>query len=72
MERHLAGRPTITVPTVVLEGGSDGVDPAQGPGSAADRFTDLRRWTTLAGVGHDLPQEAPGAFADAVRELARP
>ena len=37
----------------------------------APHFTALRRQTVLNGVGHNIPQEAPGPFADAVLELSR-
>ncbi len=69
MERRLAAQPRITVPTIVLEGTDDGVDPPAEPEAAAAHFTALRRQTPLKGIGHALPQEAPAAFADAVLEL---
>ena len=69
MERRFAAQPRITVPTIVLEGADDGVDPPAEPGSVAVHFTRLRRQTTLEGVGHNVPQEAPVAFTDAILEL---
>ena len=53
----------------MLEGADDGVDPPTDAGEVAPHFTALRRRTVLKGVGHDIPQEAPAAFADAVLEL---
>ena len=66
-----ASRPPIAVPTVVLEPGADGVG---GPSGADDRelFTGPYSFRELPGIGHDLPQEAPREFADAVRSLFEP
>lgn len=68
IEDQLAAQPPITVPTVVLEGGADGVG---GPMPAEDRerFTGPYEHRLLAGIGHNAPQEAPEAFADAVASL---
>jgi len=65
IEDLIAAEPPITVPTVVLEGGADGVG---GPSAADDRecFTGPYEHRLLAGIGHNVPQEAPVAFADAV------
>lgn len=69
IEALLAGRPIITVPTISLEGGADGVA-APGVTAAGDpRFADLRACHVLPGIGHNLPQEAPAAFAAAIRAL---
>ena len=68
-ERRLAAEPPITVPTIVLEGADDGVDPPAKPELVATHFTDLRRQTILPGIGHNLPQEAPDAFSEAVLAL---
>lgn len=70
IERRLAGMPTIGVPTITLDGGADGVVPATDGTSTAARFTGRRRHRVIASAGHNLPEEAPGAFADAVLELA--
>ena len=69
IESRLSASPRITVPTVVLEGGADGVDPAQDAAATAVHFTDLRRLTVLGGTGHNLPQEAPDAFVGAIDDL---
>ncbi len=71
-EHTLSTSPQITVPTIVLEGADDGVDPpAPDPATTASHFADLRRQTVLKGVGHNIPQEAPELFAEAVLELGR-
>ncbi|TVT56088.1 alpha/beta hydrolase [Amycolatopsis rhizosphaerae] len=68
LEERIAGEPPITVPTVVLESGADGVG---GPSAAEDReyFTGPYEHRLLSRVGHNVPQEAPDAFADAVAGL---
>lgn len=69
LAQSLAARPVITVPTVVLHGGDDTVQP---PVTAADdeRLARLVERRVLPGVGHNIPQEAPGAVVEAVRRLA--
>ena len=70
IERRLAAMPVIGVPTITLDGDSDGVAPAtDGTGHAA-LFSGRRTHRVIKGVGHNLPQEAPRAFADAVIEVA--
>ncbi len=66
IERRLATQPEIPVPAVILEGADDGVSP---PGGAAPRFAHLRGQKVVPGAGHNLPQEAPEAFATAVLAL---
>ena len=68
IEDLLAAQPPITVPTVVLESGADGVG---GPLDAADRehFTGPYEHRLLPGIGHNVPQEAPEAFAGAIGGL---
>jgi pimeloyl-ACP methyl ester carboxylesterase len=66
LERRLAARPVITVPTVTLDAERD---PFTAPGDGSsyrDFFTGPYAHRTLAGIGHNLPQEAPTAFAQAV------
>src|SRR6202171_1648494 len=71
LQRRLAALPVITVPTITLDGAADGVAPAtDGTGSAA-KFPGRRAHRVIPGVGHNLPQEAPEAFADAVMELIK-
>ncbi len=70
LEDLLATAPPITVPTVVLESGADGVG---GPLDPADRehFTGPYEHQLLPGIGHNVPQEAPEAFARAISGLLR-
>ncbi len=72
IERRLARQPVIAIPTITFDGADDGVrDPA--PAQAHARFfTGPRSHRIVPGVGHNMPQEAPRLFADAVLELARP
>jgi pimeloyl-ACP methyl ester carboxylesterase len=71
LERQLAAGPAITVPTITLEGDANGA-PHPDPGSYAKKFSGKYTHRLLnGGIGHNLPQEAPGAFADAVLEVDR-
>jgi pimeloyl-ACP methyl ester carboxylesterase len=71
IERRLAAQPVITVPTITFDGADDGVR-APAPAAAHARFfTGPRSHRIVPGVGHNMPQEAPGTFADAVLELVR-
>ncbi|MFI9219372.1 alpha/beta fold hydrolase [Streptomyces werraensis] len=68
-ERQLATRPVIEVPTITLDAERD---PFTAPGNGAsyrDRFTGKYAHRTLTGIGHNLPQEAPTAFAQAVVDV---
>jgi pimeloyl-ACP methyl ester carboxylesterase len=70
LEQRLAERPTIAVPTITLEGDANG---APHPDAAAyrDRFTGAYEHRVVTGgIGHNLPQEAPEAFAQAVIDVA--
>jgi pimeloyl-ACP methyl ester carboxylesterase len=68
-ERCLADGPAIAVPTITLEGDANGA-PHPEPGAYAARFTGPYAHRTVGGgVGHNLPQEAPQAFADAIVEV---
>ncbi len=69
IEARLAAQPKIAVPTIALQGEADGVQP---PGSSARHgafFSGPFTRRVLPGVGHNPPQEAPQAFADAILEL---
>jgi len=69
LEKRLAEAPVITVPTITLEGDANGA-PHPDPSAYAKMFSDRYTHRTISGgVGHNLPQEAPKAFADAVLEL---
>jgi pimeloyl-ACP methyl ester carboxylesterase len=70
LERQLAEGPAIAVPTVTLEGDANGA-PHPEPGTYAAKFSGPYEHRTIeGGIGHNLPQEAPKAFADAVIDLA--
>ncbi len=71
VERKLAAFPTIGVPTITLEGDANGA-PHPDPKSYASKFTGKYRHRLIAGgIGHNLPQEAPQAFAQAVLDVTR-
>ncbi len=65
-ERRLAEAPAITIPTITLEGDANGA-PHPPPAAYAAKFTGRYAHRNVeGGVGHNLPQEAPQAFANAV------
>jgi pimeloyl-ACP methyl ester carboxylesterase len=70
LEQRLAAQPTIEVPTITLDGDTDGVVPATDGRAAAAHFVGPRQHRIIPGAGHNLPQEDPAAFAAAVWELA--
>lgn len=70
-EDRLAALPPVTVPAVTLDGLADGNFPATDGSASAHRFTGPRVHHQVPRAGHNLPQEAPAAFADAVLEAAR-
>jgi pimeloyl-ACP methyl ester carboxylesterase len=70
LEKRLATSPAIHVPTITLEGEANGA-PHPEPASYRGKFTGRYAHRTLGdGIGHNLPQEAPRAFADAIVEVA--
>jgi pimeloyl-ACP methyl ester carboxylesterase len=71
IERRLAMRPKIAVPTIALQGEADGVQLPVATEKHAVFFTGPYRRELLPKVGHNPPQEAPRAFADAIIELVR-
>jgi pimeloyl-ACP methyl ester carboxylesterase len=71
LEKRLAEGPAISVPAITLEGDANGA-PHPEPSAYATKFTGTYSHRTIeGGIGHNLPQEAPEAFADAVREVAK-
>jgi pimeloyl-ACP methyl ester carboxylesterase len=69
LEKRLAEGPVITVPAITLEGDANGA-PHPEPSAYAAKFSGPYSHRTIeGGVGHNLPQEAPEAFADAIREV---
>ena len=71
LERQLATGPVITVPTITLEGDANGA-PHPDPASYAKRFSGKYAHRLLTGgIGHNPPQEAPQAFAEAIVDVDR-
>ena len=70
LEKKLAAFPTIAVPTITLEGDPNGA-PHPEPATYAKRFSGKYEHRLITGgIGHNLPQEAPQAFAKAVIDVA--
>ncbi len=71
LEARLAQAPRIALPTITLEGDANGA-PHPEPASYAAKFAGPYQHRTLrGGIGHNLPQEAPEAFAQAILDAAR-
>jgi pimeloyl-ACP methyl ester carboxylesterase len=71
LEQKLAALPTIGVPTITMEGDANGA-PHPEPGAYAKRFTGKHEHRLVSGgIGHNLPQEAPRDFAQAVIDVDR-
>ena len=69
LERQLASGPAITLPTITLEGDANGA-PHPEPGAYRAKFSGKYEHRTIAGgIGHNLPQEAPQAFAAAIVDV---
>ncbi len=71
LQRQLAALPVITVPAITLDGDADGVVPATDGTASASKFTRRRTHHVIPHAGHNLPQEEPEAFANAVMELIK-
>jgi pimeloyl-ACP methyl ester carboxylesterase len=71
LERQLAERPPITVPTVVLRGAEDTVDPPRRSEPQMPLFPPGTERRVVAGAGHFLPREQPAAVAAILGLLAR-
>jgi pimeloyl-ACP methyl ester carboxylesterase len=69
LERRLAERPPIEVPTIVLHGAEDTVDPPHRSESHLARFPAGTARRVVAGAGHFLPRERPAAVAEAILQL---
>ncbi|WP_158905090.1 alpha/beta fold hydrolase [Burkholderia sp. L27(2015)] len=70
LEKRLFTMPPITVPAITLEGDANGA-PHPPPSAYSNKFTGKYTHRNIeGGIGHNLPQEAPKAFADAVIEVA--
>jgi pimeloyl-ACP methyl ester carboxylesterase len=71
LEERLAKGPVITVPTITLEGDANGA-PHLEPSAYAKKFSGRYEHRTITGgIGHNLPQEAPQAFAEAIVDVAK-
>lgn len=71
LDRKLASSPVITVPTITMEGDANGA-PHPTPSAFAKYFAGRYEHRTLhGGIGHNLPQEAPEAFAQAILDVAK-
>jgi len=69
LDKRLAAAPVITVPTITMEGDANGA-PHPEPAAYAGKFSGKYSHRTITGgVGHNLPQEAPQAFAQAVVDV---
>jgi pimeloyl-ACP methyl ester carboxylesterase len=70
LEKKLAAAPVVTVPTITLEGDANGA-PHPEPSSYAKKFSGKYSFRLVkGGIGHNLPQEAPKAFAKAIIDVA--
>ena len=71
LEKRLAAFPVITVPTITLESDANGA-PHPDPSAYAKKFSGKYEHRNITGgIGHNLPQEAPQAFAEAVIDVAK-
>jgi pimeloyl-ACP methyl ester carboxylesterase len=68
LERRLAAKPQISVPTITVSSDFDG--PAKDGNAYRQLFTGKYSHRVLDGIGHNVPQEAPRQFADAIIEVA--
>jgi pimeloyl-ACP methyl ester carboxylesterase len=69
-EKRLAQAPVISVPAITIDGDANGVVPATDGKGYATKFSSKYAHRIVSGAGHNLPQEAPHAFAEAVLEVA--
>lgn len=69
LEQRLAQSPVITVPTITLEGDANGAPHPESSAYAAKFASKYQHRTVTGGVGHNLPQEAPQAFAQAIVDV---
>jgi pimeloyl-ACP methyl ester carboxylesterase len=71
LEKRLAASPVINVPTIALEGDANGAPHPDASAYAKNFSGKYEHRLIKGGIGHNLPQEAPKAFADAVIDIAR-
>lgn len=71
VERLLATKPSIRVPTIAVCGGDDGVTPSRGKDPHVARFSGRYERRVLPGIGHNIPQEAPEATVAALLDVTQ-
>jgi len=71
VEVSLAKQPVISVPTIVLQGGADGVNSVAGSAPQDRLFTGRFERRLIPGIGHDVPQEAPMETIRAALDLLK-
>jgi pimeloyl-ACP methyl ester carboxylesterase len=71
IEAQLAGLPKISVPTIAVHGAVNGVNPVANTLSHQKYFTGRYERRVFENVGHNPPQEAPRAFADAILDICK-
>ena len=71
LEKQLAASPVITVPTITLEGDANGAPHPEASTYRAKFSGNYMHRSISGGIGHNLPQEAPRAFAEAVVDVDR-
>ena len=69
LEKRLAQGPDISVPTITLEGDANGAPHPDASAYARKFLGKYEHRVITGGIGHNLPQEAPGAFAKAVVDV---
>lgn len=72
IEKALQEQPAIKVPAVILDAEADGVEPFSGTGKDSSNFKGGYERRVIKGKGHNLPQEAPAEFAQAILTFFRP
>ena len=70
IEKRLEAQPAITVPAICIHGEGDGVSPPEASAGHARHFTGPYRRVLVPRAGHNLPQEAPAVWAEAIVTLA--
>ena len=71
IELSLQKQPAIKVPAIILDAEADGVEPFSGTGKDARYFEGGYERRVIKGIGHNLPQEAPAEFAEAILAFIR-
>ena len=71
IEKALRKQPRIKVPSIILDAEADGVEPFSGTGNDASYFIGGYERRVAKGTGHNLPQEAPSEFAQAILTFMR-